>query len=815
MADELRSEFVHEASEHLATASQILLSLAQRETADPEEVNACFRALHTLKGLAGFLGFERIKRVAHAGEQVLDAVRSQSLRPTRATWEAVLGAVDRLERLVHTIAEQEQEPPGDDADVIDVLEEETRIKPVTASLTREAAISRRHARPMASAHSVDALIAALIAVGPADPSTIEAQLAAIDALAERERWPEAPRAALQAVNAVAQRLRSDPAAFSELLVALQALQAAVAEQSPAALVQPALGLDKPASPAQGKTADSTPSPMPSEGRAALEDFRSECQELLVEAERAVLGRTQLEREQVDAVFRAFHTIKGMAAYVGQPVIEQAAHAIEAQLLPVRDGERAADASVVQLVLAGVDRLRAILAGAAMPMAAEHGSAEESPRLGDILVEMGVPREVIEETARHLKPNERLGDKLVESGRVPRQLVEQAAQRQKALRSDAFSRVATTKLEDVVNMVGELLIAQAMVANDPELPRLPSLSAAVQRQSHILRRLQVLALSLRMVPLRATFQKMARAVHDTAKKLEKEVEFQTAGDDTEIDRSLAESMADPLLHMVRNAVDHGIEKPEERVRAGKPRAGKVRLAAYHAGDDVVIELSDDGRGMDPERLRRKALEKGLIAADRQLTEAECYDLIFLPGFSTAERVSEVSGRGVGMDVVRRQVQAANGRIEIRSRLGQGSVFILRLPLTTAILDALLVDVGSERFLVPLTSVVCLLRPQPAQVATVLGRGQVVLVRGRELPIVPLGERFAIAGWQRDPCASLLVVIEDRTRTYALQVDQVLGQRQVVIKPFEHGLAHHPGVSGSAILGDGRVALILDPAHLLDD
>ncbi|MDW8373776.1 MAG: chemotaxis protein CheA, partial [Planctomycetota bacterium] len=658
----------------------------------------------------------------------------------------------------------------------------------------------------------DAIIAALIACDPQDAQAVIDYVAKLEALASDASWPPAQRMALEAVRRAALRLPADSSAFAELLMALQALQ--TPQEPIGAGTAPAVACAPP------PVSDKVPTAAPAasgehQTRAALEDFRSECQELLVEAERAVLGRTQLEREQVDAVFRAFHTIKGMAAYVGQPVIEQAAHAIEAQLLPVRDGERAADASVVQLVLAGVDRLRAILAGAAMPTAAEHSSAEETPRLGDILVEMGVPREVIEETARHLKPKERLGDKLVESGRVPRQLVEQAAQRQKALRSDAFSRVATTKLEDVVNMVGELLIAQAMVANDPELPRLPSLSAAVQRQSHILRRLQVLALSLRMVPLRATFQKMARAVHDTAKKLEKEVEFQTAGDDTEIDRSLAESMADPLLHMVRNAVDHGIEKPEERVRAGKPRAGKVRLAAYHAGDDVVIELSDDGRGMDPERLRRKALEKGLIAADRQLTEAECYDLIFLPGFSTAERVSEVSGRGVGMDVVRRQVQAANGRIEIRSRLGQGSVFILRLPLTTAILDALLVDVGSERFLVPLTSVVCLLRPQPAQVATVLGRGQVVLVRGRELPIVPLGERFAIAGWQRDPCASLLVVIEDRTRTYALQVDQVLGQRQVVIKPFEHGLAHHPGVSGSAILGDGRVALILDPAHLLDD
>jgi two-component system chemotaxis sensor kinase CheA len=394
------------------------------------------------------------------------------------------------------------------------------------------------------------------------------------------------------------------------------------------------------------------------------------------------------------------------------------------------------------------------------------------------------------------------------------VVEQAAQAQAVARSgDGYSRVATGKLEEMVNMVGELLIAQAMVVNDPELTRFPNLAAAVQRQSRIMRSLQVLSLSLRMVPLKSTFQKMARAVHDTARKVGKEIEFVTAGDDTEIDRNLAEAMADPLLHMVRNAVDHGIEPAAVRAQHGKGGGGTVRLAARQSGDDVLIELSDDGAGMDPQRLRTKAVEKGLIPASRVLSDLECFDLVFLPGFSTAAKVTDVSGRGVGMDVVRRQVRNANGSVQIQSKVGSGTTFTIRLPLTTAIMDTMLLRCGGERFLIPVAAVVSMLRPAAGQVESIMGHGRVLNVRGRELPVIRLGAFFAIPDHQTDPTASLVLVIENRGKDFALQVDEVLGQRQVVIKPFDHSLAHHPGVSGSAILGDGRVALILNPAKLL--
>jgi two-component system, chemotaxis family, sensor kinase CheA len=317
----------------------------------------------------------------------------------------------------------------------------------------------------------------------------------------------------------------------------------------------------------------------------------------------------------------------------------------------------------------------------------------------------------------------------------------------------------------------------------------------------------------MVPLRGTFQKMARVVYDTAKKLGKQVEFSLGGEDTEIDRTLAETMGDPLMHMVRNGIDHGIEMPDVRVKNGKPATGKLRLEAFQAGDDVVIRLIDDGAGMDAQRLRAKAIEKGLIDPNQPMDEQACYQIIFLPGFSTAAKVTDVSGRGVGMDVVRRQVEEANGTVHIASKVGEGTTFTIRLPMTTAILDAMQVKIGAENLLMPINSIVEMLRPKPGQVQTILGRGQVIQHRGNMLPLVHLGEALGIPGGITDPEQAILVVIENRGNDFVIQADAILGQRQVVIKPFDDGVAHHPATSGTTILGDGRVALILNPTFLV--
>jgi two-component system, chemotaxis family, sensor kinase CheA len=321
------------------------------------------------------------------------------------------------------------------------------------------------------------------------------------------------------------------------------------------------------------------------------------------------------------------------------------------------------------------------------------------------------------------------------------------------------------------------------------------------------------MSMRMVPLKTTFQKLTRLVRDVTTKLGKDVEFVTEGEDTEIDRTLVDVVGDPLVHMVRNALDHGVEGPDDREKAGKPRQGRVKLSAYHAGGSVIVELQDDGRGLNREKILKKALEKGLIDSDRGMSDSDVYQLIFAPGFSTADQVTDVSGRGVGMDVVKRNIESVRGRIEIVSTAGQGTTFYVRLPLTLAVTDGMLVRVGDERYVVPLTNIHMSFRPEPSMLQSVAGKGEVVMLRGEVMPVVRLHTLFAVDGAVTDPTRALLMIVGDgRQRKSALLVDELLGQQQVVAKSLGDGVGVVGGIAGGAILGDGRVGLILDVAEI---
>ncbi len=324
---------------------------------------------------------------------------------------------------------------------------------------------------------------------------------------------------------------------------------------------------------------------------------------------------------------------------------------------------------------------------------------------------------------------------------------------------------------------------------------------------IVRDLQEMSLSLRMVPIAATFQKMNRVIRDVAKKLGKQIEFVTEGDDTELDKSVVDQIGDPLIHMVRNAADHGIEMPEDRIAAGKSAEGTVRLRAYQQGGNIYIELADDGKGLDKQRILSKAIERGLVPADASLSEQEIYNLIFLPGFSTAPAVTELSGRGVGMDVVRRNVEALQGSVSVRSVHGQGSTVTVRLPLTLAILDGLLVRLGQEVFIIPLLSVIESIKLQPRDIKPIVGVGEVISLRGEVLSLLRLHRLLGIPQNSQDE-QTLVVIVEDQGRRVALLVDELLGQQQVVIKNLESNFRKVAGVGGATILGDGRVALILD-------
>jgi two-component system chemotaxis sensor kinase CheA len=360
------------------------------------------------------------------------------------------------------------------------------------------------------------------------------------------------------------------------------------------------------------------------------------------------------------------------------------------------------------------------------------------------------------------------------------------------------------------MVGELVIAQLMVSEEvSKSSNLDhQLNSKVASQSKIVRELQELSLSMRMVPISGVFQKMARLSRDLSHKSGKNINFSTSGDETELDRSIVDKISDPLIHMVRNSIDHGIESEQDRIKSGKNPVGSLELRAFHQAGNIVIEIQDDGKGLDKERIIAKAIEKGIIGKDQELSEEEIFKLIFQAGFSTAQKVTSVSGRGVGMDVVRKNIELLNGKIEIHSIQGKGTTFTIRLPLTLAIIDGQIVKVGSERYIIPINSIVNSFRPSSDQISTVQNRAEMVMVRGELLPLARLYELFKCVPSTENPTESLLVIVENNNKKYCLLVDELLDQQQVVIKNLSDGLGKVKGVSGGAIMGDGKVSLILD-------
>jgi len=374
------------------------------------------------------------------------------------------------------------------------------------------------------------------------------------------------------------------------------------------------------------------------------------------------------------------------------------------------------------------------------------------------------------------------------------------------------RVDIDKIDGLINRVGELVITQSMLSmlgdqfHMGQLERLRDGLAQLDRHT---RELQESVMQIRMLPISFTFSRFPRLVHDLSAKLGKKIELEMTGENTEVDKTVIEKIGDPLVHLVRNSLDHGIEMPEQRIAAGKSETGTVQLNAYHKGGNIVIEIRDDGKGLDRERILDKAMERGLVSEGDSLSDRQIYDLIFQPGFSTADQVSDVSGRGVGMDVVRRNINELGGSVEIESQVGQGSAIIIRLPLTLAILDGQTISVGRETYIVPLVSIIESIQARPQMIRLMAGRGETFKLRDDYLPIIRLHEVFGIDGPRASELADgLLVVVEGEGQRFGILVDDLVGQQQVVIKSLEANYQKVEGISGATILGDGSVALILD-------
>ena len=374
-------------------------------------------------------------------------------------------------------------------------------------------------------------------------------------------------------------------------------------------------------------------------------------------------------------------------------------------------------------------------------------------------------------------------------------------------SERYSiRVETSKLDYLMDMVGELVIAESLVRTEAEGAN-AKLVRNIAHLTQITGEVQRTTFRMRMIPIGQLLRRTARIVRDLSRKCGKQVEVEFAGEDTEVDKTIAEEMADPLMHIVRNAIDHGIESPEERAAAGKDPVAKICLSAAHDGSQIVVEVSDDGRGLDRAKILKKAREKNFVT-DAILSDKDIVELIFKPGFSTAAAVTTVSGRGVGMDVVRRQVEKLRGRVDVESKLGCGARFTIRLPLTRAIIDGLVVKVGASRYVIPMGSVREIFRPDESAVSTVQSKGELVLLHDRLLPIIRLHREFLVPTDVANPWEAVLIVAESEGRTFCLMVDELVGKQELVVKSLGHLLKGTRGVSGGAILGDGRVGLILD-------
>ncbi|MGC8719168.1 MAG: chemotaxis protein CheA [Thermodesulforhabdaceae bacterium] len=579
--------------------------------------------------------------------------------------------------------------------------------------------------------------------------------------------------------------------------------------------------------------------IPVEDPELFKDFLDESREHLSSIELNIISLEEdpENKEVINAIFRPFHSIKGVAGFLNLKDIHELSHEVENLLDGARAGNFPVTPAIIDIVLQAVDILKEQLsfleAGLAKGEITTQGDPRVAkfikyvrnfdptslnppvtiPKVGEILATKGVvEEEKIEEAAEEaIKEGKRIGEKLIEKGLVAPKDVALALREQKQAKESVTSiRVDTHKLDNLVDMIGELVIAQSMVLQNPEVQKIKDqkFQKDIVQLRRITGELQRISTSLRMVPIKATFQKMIRLVRDLSRKSGKEVVLQMAGEDTEIDRNMVDQIYEPLVHMIRNAIDHGIEPPDERVRLGKPPYGTIFLSAEQKGGNIVIDIKDDGKGLDVDKIRKRAIERGLIQPDDKLEESALFELIFHPGFSTKDEVTDVSGRGVGMDVVKRTVEELRGKIEIKSKRGEGTLFELKLPLTMAIIDGMIIKVGSERYVVPTISLRESLRPSQNDYQTVQGKGEMINVRGKLMPLIRLHEIFSLEPIHYNPWEALLLVVSEDGRDYCLLADEIIGRQEVVIKSLGNALKHVIGISGGAILGDGRVALIID-------
>jgi two-component system chemotaxis sensor kinase CheA len=756
--------FFEESFEALDSMEAALLKL-DIGAPDKELINTIFRVAHSIKGGSATFGFSDIASFTHSLETMLDELRSGGMQVTLAMSDLLLKSVDVMRAMLRAV--QQKQPIN-----------AQRVSDLQFDL--ELMIAQKNSAPAAALAAVPtpAPPAPAVAVPPSAP--VPAPVA--DTAPPRWEISFRPYTELFARG-------NDPLRMMRELAELGELEsnADVSALPPFADLQPqscylAWNLVL--------TGDVTESAI----RQVFEWAEGDCdlQITLTKGTAQAASAVTVEGSAAEAVAAASAVAGEPAAAV--PVGGVPAGAAPAATAPV--GALAAASPVAAPVATPVATGPAALTPVAAAPVAPHGAAPGVPTPVAMAAIAAVPATAPAAVAAPKADGAANVATMADSGSI---------------------RVSVEKIDELMNTVGELVITQAMLSqlgSKLEGPTAEKLRGGLAQLERNMRELQESVMRVRMLPINVVFSRFPRMVRDLAQRLGKQVDLKLTGEQTELDKTVLEKIGDPLVHLVRNSIDHGIEAPDKRTAAGKPATGTVHLDACHRGGNIAVEVSDDGGGLDKNRILAKARDRGLVGPNDALTDEQIYELIFLPGFSTAEKTTDVSGRGVGMDVVRRNIKELGGKIELRSEHGQGSKTIITLPLTLAIVDGQSVSVGSETYIVPLISIVESMQLKAADVSRLSGRGEVFSFRGYYLPIVRLYEIFGVEPHTKVLDEGLVVVAEgEGHQRIGLFVDDLLGQQQVVIKSLEANYGHVEGVSGATILGDGSVALILDIPGLI--
>ena len=773
--------FFEEASEHLANMESMLLDL-DVENPSLEDLNAIFRAAHSIKGGSGTFGFTDMTEVTHVLETLLDRLRKEELQLRPEMVDAFLAAGDVLRaQLEH----HQGGPAADDEDIRDVCERLNQLASGEAVVSPGQDVAM--AAPMEPRTlSLDCDLPAEVAADTQAVDNLLSALAEIAALDVRHR-PDAADPHLE-VHLTSSRADAEIRDALSFYVATDAIRLTprVAGEDSQAVEAYGFFDDAPGTAAAEEAYgffDDEPVPGQASASTAAEDpgygFFTDEPAAPATSAAAKAGEVREEKD-AEGAFGLFEDAPGKPEH-----------------LPSRD----VSAGDAPAALEGQ--------GYGIFVNAPGGLGLFDGAPGSEQVTTALKEDTPKPHGPGQLPGRRMMDQPgVETTKAGRRGTDKTVTA--AAAADTSIRVSVEKVDQLINLVGELVITQAMLAEtasglDPV--KAEKLMSGIELLSRNTRDLQESVMSIRMLPMSMVFSRFPRVVRDLAGKLKKQVEMKTFGDNTELDKSLIEKITDPMTHLVRNSLDHGIETPEKRVAAGKNPKGTLTLKASHQGGNVVIEVIDDGGGLNRDKILSKAKEKAIPGVHDGMSDHEVWQLIFAPGFSTADQVTDVSGRGVGMDVVKRNIESLGGKVELESSPGHGTRTIIRLPLTLAILDGMSVGVGGETFIIPLTAIVESLQPRLEDIRTMAGDSRMVHIRGEYLPFVSLGQVFGLATVE-DITQGIIMVIESEEGKAALFVDELLGQHQVVIKSLEANYRKVPGISGATIMGDGSVAMILD-------